>query len=382
MGVEAKRRAMVAYEKAMRRARRDPRRELCERRVERRLRANKGWREQAREECERLGLGERSEWNWKREKPWKCVERGMLELREELERKVTKEMQEEVRREAVRETIAALGGFELTVYTAGSVEEGVRNGGAACVARVGEEEIVRRKPAGRWSSSFVAEAVALDEALEVVREREPMSALICTDSQALVRRLKSRVVEKEERMAQLRRKLREVCERSRVVIQWVPGHVGVEGNEWADREANNARGMSQEGVGIGFAEAKRRIGREVRYAPAMDARAEAIFSSRVKEKATNREEQVTLTQLRAGHCPRTAYYRKRIGVAEDATCRRCGEEEEKDHWLSCAAGEGVRRELGLIDVGGLADEERMGVFLRRAFPEWLGQGRRMEPAAD
>ena len=46
--------------------------------------------EQAREECERLGFGERSEWNWKREKLWKCVERGRLELREELARKVTK----------------------------------------------------------------------------------------------------------------------------------------------------------------------------------------------------------------------------------------------------------------------------------------------------
>ena len=81
-----------------------------------------------------------------------------------------------------------------------------------------------------WGGSFVAEALAL----EVVGKREEVG---------------EGSGGKGGGMAQLR----EVCERSRVVIQWVPGHVGVEGNEWADREANNARGMSQEGVGIGFA---------------------------------------------------------------------------------------------------------------------------------
>ena len=53
--------------------------------------------------------------------------------------------------------------------------------------------------------------------------------------------------------------------RRRMVIQSVPGHCGVDGNKWADREANLARVEGQENGNIWIYTAMRRIEREVSY---------------------------------------------------------------------------------------------------------------------
>ena len=51
----------------------------------------------------------------------------------------------------------------MVIYTDGSVEEGIRNGGATCYPSWREEEISRRRAVGRWSSSFVADRDSGDE---------------------------------------------------------------------------------------------------------------------------------------------------------------------------------------------------------------------------
>ena len=55
---------------------------------------------------------------------------------------------------------------------------------------------------------------------------------------------------------------------------------------------------------------------------------------------------VTMAQMRSGHCAKSKYYKKRIGVSEEAVCVDCGE-EEKDHWLECPAKERFRRIYGI-----------------------------------
>ena len=46
--VEVRRRAMICYEKAIKCSNKDPRRKICEKQMDGGLKANKGWREQAR----------------------------------------------------------------------------------------------------------------------------------------------------------------------------------------------------------------------------------------------------------------------------------------------------------------------------------------------
>lgn len=267
---------------------------------------------------------------------------------------------------------------------------------------------MRRRATGKWGSSFAAETMAMREGVELIAEKEPAKATICTDSQALVRRLKSRRVGTDREVEELRRRLGEVAESRKIRVQWVPGHIGIAGNEEADRRANEAREGNQEGVEIGLEAAKKTVYREICYQPKLEGRLAEVYGKGVSRKGdAKRREQVLLAQLRAGHCPRTAYYQKRIGMRDEAKCSRCGREEEKDHWALCEevrdvwiswrrALERERRErMGKAYVvstcsecckyptnpvtydcssvvGHLGDEDLVGGFLRRAYPEWLG----------
>ena len=367
--IEAKRRAMIAYEKAMRCKEGDPRLELCGKHIQRRLKANKGWREQARQECDKMGQHERRSEDWKRREPWKGVKEAGVILRSTMAEAVSKETTVEEKRRIAEETLGSLDQYEMVLFSDGSVEEGIWNGGAACVGMRNGEVRIGRKAAGKWCSSYTAEVTALRMAVEFIREGKPTTALIGTDSQALVRALENDKATMNNEVEELKRELTSV-EETTITIQWIPGHVGIEGNEWADREANEARKEDQESVGIWMDAARSRIKREVRYEPELDERARKVWARKISRTSEGRKEQVMLAQLRAGHCARTKYYKKRIGQLEDATCEKCGEEEEKDHWMECPAWETTRRRMGLLDLGDIWDEEKVLRYLRVIHPEW------------
>ena len=54
---------------------------------------------------------------------------------------------------------------------------------------------------------------------------------------------------------------------------------------------------------------------------------------------------VTMAHVKSGHCAKSKYYKKRIGVSEEAVCVDCGEEEKNDYWLEDPAKERSRRIL-------------------------------------
>ena len=115
----------------------------------------------------------------------------------------------------------------------------------------------------------------------------------------------------------------------------MPAHVGTDGNEEADKEANVAHIEDQSRVKIGYEAAKKKIRREVNWQWQADDGTEKIYRRGIKRGATNRLEEVLNAQVRSGHCLRTKYYRKRFGEAEDGLCEDCGGEEDRDHLLKC-----------------------------------------------
>ena len=172
-------------------------------------------------------------------------------------------------------------------------------------------------------------------------------------SEALENGSSSTVTELEE----VKKKLLDISSECRVIIQWTPAHVGTDGNEEADKEANVARTEDQSRVKIGYEAAKKKFRREVNWQWQADDRTEKIYRRGIKRGgATNRLEEVLNAQVRSGHCPRTKYYCKRFGEAEDGLCEDCGEEEDRDHLLKCPRWEGVCRHMMIEDLDAWRDD--------------------------
>ena len=101
--------------------------------------------------------------------------------------------------------------------------------------------------AGCLSGSFRAEAVALLEAMKEIQKSHKKRIVIFTDSKALLQKLKSGTSHLElgvlKECIRLLKKLEQ--QKSQIITQWIPSHIGLEGNEMADRMANEARTLDQ-----------------------------------------------------------------------------------------------------------------------------------------
>ncbi len=100
-----------------------------------------------------------------------------------------------------------------------------------------------------------------------------------------------------------------------------------------------------------------------------------VYGSGIRREKWSRREEVVLAQVRAGHCPSTKYYQKRFGIAEEAKCDDCSEEEGKDHVWDCAAHRRLREEtLGSAGGGAEIASGKEGValrYLRKVKPLWF-----------
>ena len=91
----------------------------------------------------------------------------------------------------------------------------------------------------------------------------------------------------------------------RLGLMWVPSHVGVLGNEWADIEANAAAGKATSSSS---------------YFPALPP----------SSLGESRRAGVLLAQLRFGHRVRLAAYGRIVNPLSDPSCSLCQEAELQD----------------------------------------------------
>ena len=113
---------------------------------------------------------------------------------------------------------------------------------------------------------------------------------------------------------------------------WVPSHCGLIGNDWADKAVADGAKLDQAGVVCHYDVTKSRIVGAQRKRSIEHERSRKVYAGGgiqwEKERDWSRQEAISYRRFRMGHSLELGAYRKRIGLQEVGTCRRCGEEEE------------------------------------------------------
>lgn len=354
--------AAIALERSRRLEEENPRKQIAERQVRTRLQ-RAGWRENATTWHTQIFGGRRVQTVFPEPlPPWLVRVDSVFELGGA--RSESAEENLELCKSKLNTNIE----FEVVIYTDGSVAEGGINGGAAAVVTKGPvEELevleVLEFPAGRFSSSYQAELLALREALRWLgrRKGEWRKARVVSDSKSSLESV-SRYQWSTNNvwLKEIFLEMADMAEEGRLLVfTWVPSHCGLPGNDLADEAAGRASGNPQESTPWLFDTAKAVIRRAGGTRVFQHERVREVYgaSGGVRHKAEaswGRGDGTSFRRLRTGHSLELRAHEKRLGATEVGECRRCGlEEEDLRHVIeNCPAGEMKRRELG---IGGLGD---------------------------
>ena len=124
------------------------------------------------------------------------------------------------------------------IYTDGSAEEAVGNGGSGVFVRTPTGQTISYSNVnGRKCSNFKAETSALQNAVAYTAEMKPQKTVILTDSKAALQSRTSNTP--DQPIHQLLKDLQLLPHECTVVLQWIPAHSGIPGNERADRLAKS-----------------------------------------------------------------------------------------------------------------------------------------------
>jgi len=226
------------------------------------------------------------------------------------------------------EMISELYPDHVVAYTDGSkTHDGV---GAAAVLG----GTVRRASLYSTASIYTAELKAILMAVEEVGRQEMGNYLICSDSKSSLQAISSNAMPTGI-IYKIRVQIIEQKKRGRnVVFCWVPSHVGVLGNERADREAVIAASRPAEFISIPYRD----------WYPIIESATREIWKRRwcnerrslyelkdapckwKKVANISRRKEVVLNRLRLGHCKLTHEYLVKDFPCPPPICRWCDAE--------------------------------------------------------
>ncbi|XP_043243991.1 uncharacterized protein LOC122392786 [Amphibalanus amphitrite] len=236
-----------------------------------------------------------------------------------------------VRKAAALEAIAMVNP-DCTIWSDGSAKSGTRDGGGGALIQLHREnrEVETLVPAGSVCSSMRAELAAMLAAFTclLAQPGETRSriktCLLCTDSlsglQLLQRGPEAQQLVLAERVWAAMDSLGE--QNTAIILQWVPGHADIAGNEAADRLANRAAAeYAQSETPIDLASARTAIRQRAREMQATRAHRHPHPQPTPGLQYLPRWGQVTVSQLRTGYCPLARATLHRLELTPDPLCR-------------------------------------------------------------
>ncbi|UYV79164.1 PPM1J [Cordylochernes scorpioides] len=121
----------------------------------------------------------------------------------------------------------------ITIYTDGSRDE-LGHTGSGCLIKTtnGIEKMNRRNP--DFCSVFRSELIAIYEALKSIRNTNYQDIWILTDSRSAIQHLSHTGELRDKVSRNIIGYLQKLSKTSKIHLQWIPSHVGIEGNEAAD----------------------------------------------------------------------------------------------------------------------------------------------------
>ena len=206
------------------------------------------------------------------------------------------------------------------MYTDGSAKKATANGGGGVYIQFIRRVHTIAVATGKYCNNYKAEAAALVHAAKALMEHISDArdrVVIFTDALSVVTALKG---QRPTDLGDLIDHLQGLTRRyQKVVIQWVPAHCDIQGNERADRLAKKGGALQQDDTGLTYEVAKSYI--KCHLSSKWD---KAHPSHQIGDAFYQlpRHDQVTILRLRTGHNRlRCHMYNKfKIGETDLCTC--------------------------------------------------------------
>ena len=144
------------------------------------------------------------------------------------------------------------------VYTDGSAEKAIKNGGAGIYIRYqnGQKES-QSVATGKKSTNFRAETCALLHAAKTLNSSSNLSnnTVILTDCKSVLESILTGG-KNDDTLRELQKELTNLKEKTALVLQWLPAHCGISGNEKADALSKRGSQLEQIEHKMNYREAK------------------------------------------------------------------------------------------------------------------------------
>ena len=216
------------------------------------------------------------------------------------------------------------------VFTDGSADGAVKNGGAGIFIRHTSGTLTPKAfPTGKTSSNFRAETSALLAAVKIFSNHAspPPRVVFFTDCKSVLDSLQNQKTDNQK--LSLKTSLQRLSERSEVVLQWIPSHCGINGNEKADKLSKVGSKMEQFDHQVSYKEAKTIIKNKYR---AEWKRKWGDENTTEAFDQLSRHHQTIIFRLRTGHC-RLLSHMYKLGLSHTPECP-CGTElQNPEHVL-------------------------------------------------